>query len=352
MIKNMSTASVSTGVTTNNEGIITRIRSLYIRWFFVAMAGLFPIIAVLGFTPSYQAILQGSLHVHWVVHVHGALITSWLLVFFTQAIFAAKGNFKFHRNLGLASVVLGLLVWIFMWTVSIHVLIANHPPVESFLFDLILMELNSIITFGLFFSWGMLVRKKDSAAHKRLLFLATVVLLQAAIDRMHWLPMFGLNYPGVFFIYLDMLLIPLFIYDLLILKRIHKISLFGVAFLITVQLTVSIIWGSPAWRSFWFNLTAPLMEKVVEIKLSDTEITPLLGDYGDKNWHMTVRQDSGKLYLQLPDQPKLELAATDATELFVKTDVWNLSFIKLADGKVTRIINKQGGRNWEAARLK
>ncbi len=318
MIKYISDAAVSAGVITKNEGIIARLRSLYIRWFFVGMAGLFPIIAVLGFTPSYQAMAQGSLQVHWVVHVHGAIITSWLLVFFTQAILAAKGNFKFHRNLGLASVVLGLLVWIFMWIVSIHVLIANHPPVESFLFDLILMELNSIITFGLFFSWGMLIRKKDSAAHKRLLFLATIVLLQAAIDRMHWLPMFGLDYPSVFFIYLDMLLIPLFIYDLLTLKRIHKISLIGVAFLIIVQLTVSTIWGSPAWRSFWFNLSAPLMEKVVKIKLNDTQTTALLGDYGDKNWQMNVRQDSGKLYLQLPDQPKFELGATAATELFVK----------------------------------
>ena len=178
------------------------------------MAGLFPIIAVLGFTSGYQAIHQGSLHVHLVVHIDGALIISWLL-FFLKAILAAKGNFKFYRSLGLSSVLLGVIVWISMWMISIHVLIANHPPVESFLFDLILMKLYAIITFASCFSWGMLIRKKDSTAHKRLLFLATVVLLQTAIERMHWLPMFGLDYQFIFFIYPDMLLIPLFIYDLL-----------------------------------------------------------------------------------------------------------------------------------------
>ena len=70
------------------------------------MAGLFPIIAVLGFTSGYQAIHQGSLHVHLVVHIDGALIISWLL-FFLKAILAAKGNFKFYRSLGLSSVLLG-----------------------------------------------------------------------------------------------------------------------------------------------------------------------------------------------------------------------------------------------------
>ncbi len=63
-------------------------------------------------------------------------------------------------------------------------------------------------------------------------------------------------------------------------------------------------------------------------------------------------QDSGKLYLQLPDQPKLELGATAATELFVKTDVWTLSFAKLADGTVSKIINKQLAYTWETVKLK
>jgi hypothetical protein len=214
------------------------------------------------------------------------------------------------------------------------------------------MELYAIITFGLFFSFGMLLRKKDSAAHKRLLFLATVVLLQAAIDRIHWLPMLGFNYPNVFFIYLDVLLIPLFIYDLLTLKRIHKITLMGATLIIIIQLTISTMWGSPAWHRFWFTVSAPLMEKVVEIKLSDTETTALLGDYGDQDSHMTIMKDGGKLYLQLPDQPKLELCATAATELFVKTDVWNLSFVKQADGTVSKIINKQLAYTWETVKLK
>jgi hypothetical protein len=334
---------------TDKEATRTALRS---RYFFVGMAILFPIIAVIGFAPSYQAMSAGTMSPHWVVHIHGALMTSWLLLFLTQSILAAKGNFKFHRKLGLTAVVLGVLVWLAMASVSAHALIANHPPKEDFFFDLLLMEFYAMATFGLFFTWGILARKKDSAAHKRLLMLATLVILQAAIDRIHWLPMLGIGYPHVFFIYLDTLLIPLLIYDYITLKRIHKITWIGSAFIIAVQLTVSALYGSPAWHQFWFNLTVPLMEKVIEVKLSDAQTDPLLGDYGDKNWHMSISRDAGKLYLKVPDQPKFEMVATSETEFFLKTMSGQLSFVKAADGRVTKLITKQGSQTSEMQKLK
>ncbi|WP_426671504.1 hypothetical protein ACPPVU_09725 [Mucilaginibacter sp. McL0603] len=345
-------ATQSTAGAIANDVAKTRAGSRKARYFFVGMAILFPVIAVIGFTPSYQAMNAGTLTPHWVVHIHGALMTSWLLVFLAQAILAANGNFKFHRKLGLLSVVLGVLVWLAMATVSAHALIANHPPKEDFLFDLLLMEFYAMSSFGLFFTWGIFVRKKDSAAHKRLLMLATLVLLQAAVDRIHWLPLLGIGYPYVFFLYLDTLLIPLFIYDFFSLRRIHKITLIGSGVIIMLQLSVSLIWGSPAWHQFWFNRLAPFVEKVIEVKLNDAQTDPLLGNYGDKKWHMTVSDDKGKLYLKLPDQPAFELGAISKTELFVTTILWKLYFVKGADGRVIKVINKQGPLTWEVQRLK
>ncbi len=194
------------------------------RYFFVAMAILFPVIVWLGFFPSYQSMNAGTLEVHWLTHIHGALMTSWILVFLTQAILAAKGNLKFHRRLGLSAVVLGVLVWLAMATVTAHFLIANHPPEESFIFDLLLMQFYEMISFGLFFALGIWLRKKDTASHKRLLILATFVLLTAAIDRMYWLPSLGMEPPYGTFVYQDTLLIPLFFYDFITLRRIHRIT--------------------------------------------------------------------------------------------------------------------------------
>src|SRR5882762_1906527 len=103
------TSDVTAGSVTNNNDTAISLSSRKGRYFFVAMAILFPVIAAIGFTPSYQAMSAGTMTPHWVVHVHGALMTSWLLVFLAQAILAAKGNFKYHRRLGIFAVALGVL---------------------------------------------------------------------------------------------------------------------------------------------------------------------------------------------------------------------------------------------------
>ena len=205
-------------------------KSRYVRYFFVAMASLFPVLVLLGFGPGVLAMSSGALKVHWLVHVHGAVMAGWLLIFLVQTLLAAKGNLKFHRQLGLFSTVYAAIVWISMVTVSLRL----GAPWEILLFQLHVPGL-----FGLFFTWGILVRK-NTPAHKRLLFLATLVLLLAAIGRIQWLPGISIG-PLVFFSYLDALLIPLFVYDFFTGERLHKITLLGSACLIVVQLIVLMV---------------------------------------------------------------------------------------------------------------
>ena len=91
--------STTAEVLLSNRRKVSGFQSFYTRYFFVMMAFLFPIIVVAGFTPSYQALADGSYQPHWFVHLHGAIMSSWLLAFFAQAALAAKGNLKFHRKL-------------------------------------------------------------------------------------------------------------------------------------------------------------------------------------------------------------------------------------------------------------
>jgi hypothetical protein len=253
MITKDSNTAVATRSAANNDGILT---TSYrpARYFFVVMAFLFLIISFVGFVPSYQAMYNGTrkFPIHWLAHVHGALMTGWLLVFITQTILVAKDHLKFHRQLGLFSVGLGVLIWISMWVASARALIGFNPQVGHFLFDVLMIQCYGIVLFGLFFSWGILERK-HGAAHKRLLFLSTLVLMQAGIDRMHWLP--GLHTAlYIRFFYLDALLILLFIYDWFILKHIHKVTWIGSLLYIVSQVIVTMAWGSRAWHNFWFNL--------------------------------------------------------------------------------------------------
>ncbi len=346
----VSTVQAAAGSITNNANKTTRASVRKGRYLFVAMAILFFIISAVGFGSDYIRISASHINVHWFALTHGAIMTGWLLVFFLQSMLAAKGKLKFHRQLGLFSVALGVLVWLSMVIATVRALLAFPPPSEDGAWDVLLIQLYGMNLFGLFFTWGILVRKK-AAAHKRLLFLATMVLMQAGIDRIPGLP--GLN-AAIFvrFIYLDALIIPLLIYDLVTVRRIHKITIIGSMIIIIVQVIVTNTVGSPAWHRFWFNRFAPFVEKVTEVKLSDAHIEPLLGDYGDKNWHMTVRRDSGKIYLQLPDVPKFEMAPTSENEWFLRTMTWKVSFIRGVDGSVIKIINKQPNITWEVQRMK
>lgn len=249
------------------------------------MALLFPAVVFLGFFPSVQMMNEGSLEVHWLTHVHSAVMTSWLLLFITQTILSVTGNLKFHRRLGLLSVVLAVLVVVMLGAVSFNLIIAHRAPEGSFTFDLLIGGFYEMFGFALFFTWGMLSRKKNLGAHKRLLTMATIVLLEAAVDRIqmkHAFPSFGLAYPATNFIYADILYIPLFLYDWFTIKRIHKATLIGTAIVIACQIMVCTFYGSPSWHKFWYAKTAPLMEKVVEVKLTDTQSAPLLGHYESK----------------------------------------------------------------------
>ena len=220
------------------------------KYFFVIMASIFPVISLIGFIPSYVAMNAGEFNIHWSAHVHGALMVGWLIVYILQSWLALKGNFKFHRTLGLYAVALGIIIWCSMGTASARALIGYKPLIDSFLFDVLVIQLYGMFVFGLFFTWGILVRK-NGPAHKRLLFLATLVLMQAAIDRIHLLQVGPLP-----FVCLDLLLIPLFIYDKITLKRIHPITWTGLLVYIVAQAAVIATFGSPAWHSFWFNLAS------------------------------------------------------------------------------------------------
>jgi hypothetical protein len=84
-----------------------------------------------------------------------------------------------------------------------------------------------------------------------------------------------------------------------------------------------------------------------EIKLSDTQSDPILGDYTapEGKGLMRISRESGKLFMAvlahgLP-QREYEFGATSETEFFMRVGGGRLSFVKDANGKVTRVILHQ-----------
>jgi hypothetical protein len=184
-----------------------------------------------------------------VVHLHAAVMVSWVALLAVQATLSMAGRMDLHRRLGIASLLVGPLVLAVL--VAVTIVRQNdaagspaHPIVNNILF----LQIRSILLFPTFFVWALLTRNTDPSTHKRMLLLATLMLLDAAIARMSWLP--GNEFPRDYLavhLYLLLLTVPALLHDLLRLGRIHRAWLWGLGLTIPWVIATEFVWGSAWW---------------------------------------------------------------------------------------------------------
>jgi hypothetical protein len=170
-----------------------------------------------------------------------------------QATLSLAGRMDLHRKWGLASLVVAPLVLIMLIAVTIvrqndAVGTPGAPIVNNILF----LQIRSILLFPTFFIWALLARRTDPQTHKRMMLLATLMLLDAAIARMDWLPynQFPRDYLAIH-LYLLLLFVPALLYDLIRVRRIHRAWVWGLA--LTLPWMSRVVWGGlvaqfgPSW---------------------------------------------------------------------------------------------------------
>jgi hypothetical protein len=247
---------MSTELTLTPIGVRGGRRPASWRYLFVALGVVYVAVAIAGFAPSYRAYLAGTRDIHWFAHVHGGLMGAWLALFVAQASLVAAGSVSLHRKLGLAGVALGATIWLSMCVTSVRVRVALDPPLDSFLWDVWLREL-ALSTIFLVFFVAAILKRRDAPTHQRLMTLATVVLLQAAIDRLPVLrelathsPHFGWLYVGCLYV----LIAPLMVLDLATLGRLHRATLAGLGITLAGSAVFIALAGRPWWHEFAYQL--------------------------------------------------------------------------------------------------
>lgn len=219
------------------------------RWIYVGTAALFLLTAVVGFAPRSMEILTGiRRNPPLVVHIHAALIVSWLGLMLMQTTLVATARAALHRKLGLASLVLGpglvasmvaVTIWRFGERVSLGQTIAGA--------NILLSQGRAILYFSIFFLWAILVRKNDPETHKRMMILASLVPFGAAITRITWLPTTMPDSYTAVHAYLFLLIVPALVHDVVRLGRPHNAYLIGLALLLPWVIATEILWSSPWW---------------------------------------------------------------------------------------------------------
>lgn len=216
------------------------------RFFFTALGLAFILIATLGFAPHMLAFFGGTFKIPPIAHVHGAIMSSWLLMFVLQARFAALGRMDLHRRVGGAAIWLGVVVWFVLIGITLRDYFAQPYPMNENIFYS-LPQLYIIVAFAPLLVGAWRMRNKPKW-HKRLMAVATICLLQAAVDRLAFLPFHAPVYwPQI--ACLDLLLIPMVAYDFATDRQLHRGTVVACGWLIAVQVGVLILWPSAWWHA-------------------------------------------------------------------------------------------------------
>jgi hypothetical protein len=177
--------------------------------------------------------------------VHGIVLTLWFALLFVQAELVTAGRVKMHRVLGawgavLAGAVLVLgVVGTLMGAKRPNGFLDVPIPAPQFM----IVPLVDILNFGALVAVAI-VRRRDTQAHKRLILLASISMLDAAFAR--W-P--GVHNTGqiVYFLFNDLFLIPMIIWDWRVLGRIHSATLWGGGWFLLSEPLRLWISGTSAW---------------------------------------------------------------------------------------------------------
>lgn len=223
------------------------------RLFHAGMAWLLVMVAVVGFAPRSMAILGGTMaNPPLVVHLHAAAMAAWTLLLAIQASLSLVGRLDLHRRAGMASMVVAPAVFAMLIAVTIvRQNDAAGSPAAATVNNILFLQIRSILLFPLFFIWAWRAWLADPQTHKRMMLLATLMLIDAAIARMTWLPgnAFPVSYLAVH-LYLLLLIVPAVLFDLLTRGRIHRAWLVGLSLLVPWVIATEFVWGSDWWRSF------------------------------------------------------------------------------------------------------
>lgn len=218
--------------------------------FFSGMALLILVTVFVGFARTYflAGVLRAPLP-NLLIHIHGAVFSSWILLLIVQIALVSAGRVDIHRRLGLAGFGLAcLLVILGVLAASNSLARGFSPPGSGFdprTFYAIPMGDMLMFSTLVFFAFRA---RFDPSAHKRLILIATISLLDAPTGRPPFTVITGRPFFDSIFVY--SFLVLLVAYDLWSTRKVHRATIWAGAFVLVVgQLRVPI--GSTAvWRTF------------------------------------------------------------------------------------------------------
>lgn len=219
------------------------------RLFYVGMAVAILITVFAGFSRSYFLKAQfGTPPLSLLLHVHGLIFTSWILLFLTQTTLVAARRTDIHRRLGVLGGVLAALVLILGTATAIIRVKGGSAPIPGVPpLAFLAMPFFDMVVFAILVGAAFYYRHRADV-HKRLMTLATISLLSAPIARLPF--EFMKAGPPAFFGLTDLFIAALLVYDLSTRRRVHPATIWGGLLIVASQPLRLMISATPAWLAF------------------------------------------------------------------------------------------------------
>jgi len=240
-----SVAVGNVGFTGRSQTSVTRgFKTFLGRYFYFCMALLMAGLVVWGFSRTVDArLLHAKPPRPLLLWFHGAAFSAWIVLFMAQSALVRLRKVSVHRTLGwfgaaLAAtmVVSGFIVSVVMLRLDMTLL--HRKNIASFLSVLWC----DMIIFGACMALAIYFRKRPEY-HRRLVFVASCQLMQAAFVRFHYIGYHDLFYPA-----LDVLVVAGILRDLVVDGRVNRVYLYVFPAMIVLQALATYLERvNPSW---------------------------------------------------------------------------------------------------------
>ncbi len=214
----------------------------------IALVGLLAVL--IGFAKTFfLPVAAGSFSAPLAVHMHGSFAFAWIFLFVVQTGLIHYRKYRIHQLLGCLGLFIAGGLTITMVPVGLYVvrreLAGGLGPTA---YSTLLGTVTSGIMFFILVLAGIVKRNKP-AAHKRLMLLATIVVLWPAWFRFrHYFP--SVPQPEIWFalVLADSLIVVSWIWDKVSNGTIHPVLGYVGLFIIAEQSFEVMAFDRPAWR--------------------------------------------------------------------------------------------------------
>jgi len=222
----------------------TKEHSLY-KWAAVLVA----VIVLAGFARSYylKGIFGGAALPGLLVHLHGIVMTLWVVLFITQVWLISSSHTRLHKRLGIFGAILAASLVVVGAATAIAAGARNASqgaPALQFL----AVPLFDMLVFAILVGTSLYFRRRFDI-HKRLMLLATISLLSAAVARIPF-NFIANGGPIVFFGLIDLFIVACIVFDTIKHRRLHPAFLWGALLIVASQPLRLMLAGTDVWIRF------------------------------------------------------------------------------------------------------